>query len=186
MNKITYYGNKKAVEKAQAIIGMIENAESVESVPEPILRVTIQDLIDEHDLKATVMVNGNRVWSRKRILKNLKRIMEHGKLYDKRKPRYYPIGSLLKIPAGGKPILSNYFYEFLHLECGSIAHYNIQGWIYTYSTLEALKRFFLKNEHGKRVVDWTPSWKTDVKRIVEAIEQQLFPLQSYMRYRRVY
>jgi len=184
LNKITYYGNKKAVEKAQTIIGMIENAESVESVPEPILRVTIQDLIDEHDLKATVMVNGNRVWSRKRILKNLKRIMEHGKLYDKRKPKYYPIGSLLKIPAGGKPILSNYFYEFLHLECGSIAHYNIQGWICMYPTLEHLKKFFLKNENGKRVLDSIPRWNTDVKRIVEAIEQQLFPLQSYMRYRR--
>jgi hypothetical protein len=181
MNKITFHGNKKSVMKAQAIIGTIENAELV---PEPILRTTVQDLIDKYSLRATIMINENRVWSRKRILKNLNQIMKHGKLYDKRKPKYYPIGSLLKIPAGGKPVLSQYFYEFLHLECGTIAHYNIQGWICVYPTLEHLKKFFLKNEHRKRVADWIPSWKTDAKRIVEAIEQQLFPLQSYMRYRR--
>ena len=181
MNKITYCGNKRAVEKAQAIVGLIENAELV---PEPMLRLTIQDLIDKHNLRATIMINGNSVWSRKRIIRNLKQIIQHGKLYDKRKPRYYPIGSLLKIPAGGDPVLSNYFYNFLHLECGSIAHYNIQGWISMYPTLEDLKRFFKKNERGRRVLDWVPSWKTDVKRIVEAIDNQLFPLESYMRYKR--
>lgn len=181
MNKITFHGNKRAVEKTQAIIGTVENAELV---PEPILRVTIQNLIDKHDLKATVMVNGNNVWSKKRILKNLNQIMKHGKLYDKQKPKYYPIGSLLKIPAGGDPVLSKYFYNFLHLECGCIAHYNVQGWICTYPTLEDLKKFFRKNEHGKRVINWIPEWKTDAKRIVEAIEQKLFPLESYMRYKR--
>jgi hypothetical protein len=181
MNRIEFRGNKRSVEKAQAIIGTIED---VEHVPEPILRVTIQDLIDKHDLRATITINGNAVWSRKRILNNLRRIIEHGRLYDKRKPKYYPIGSLLKIPAGGDPILSIYFYEFLHSCCGCIAHYNIQGWICVYPTLEDLKKFFRKNEYGQRVLDYIPGWQTDVKRIVGAVENELFPLESYMRYSR--
>ena len=77
-------------------------------------------------------------------------------------------------------MLSKYFYEFLHLDCGSIAHYNIHGWIAEYPTLEHLKKFFRRNEFGRRVLDYIPYWHTDAKRIVEAIEIQLYPVESYI------
>jgi len=69
--------------------------------------------------------------------------------------------------------LSDYLYKFLSLSCGSIAHYNKQGWIDVYPTVYDLRLFFVENEYGKRVLDTIPTWKTDAHRIVEEIEQIL-------------
>jgi len=41
-------------------------------------RLKIQSIIDEHDLKATILINRNAVWSKKRVLRNLRRIMKQG------------------------------------------------------------------------------------------------------------
>jgi hypothetical protein len=189
VNKITFRGKTDAINEAKKLILTLNcGIEEVPdqgfiacSEPESIIRLKIQALIDEHNLAASILVNENSVWSKRKILQNLDRIIKHGRLYDKRKPRFYPIGSMLKIPTGGDPILSKYFYEFLHLNCGTIAHYNIQGWIATYPTLDDLKALFKKNEYGKPVREDIPSWKTDVIEIVDAIEQRLFPLRSYIR-----
>ena len=177
-SKIRIIGSKANVEKAEALLKKIED---LENIPESKARLIIQDLIDGHNLKAYILFDGNSVWSMNRIMGNLNRIVKAGTLYRGDKPRYYPVGSTLKIPAGGQPILSKYFYDFLHSCCGSIGHFNIYGWISQYPTLEALKQFFKKNEHGKRVIDYIPSWHTDAKRVVEAIEIKLFPLESYVR-----
>lgn len=136
---------------------------------EPGVRLQAQELIDKHHLKASILINGNAVWSKTRVLTNLNRIMKNGTLYneDQKKP----------------PILSHYFYQFLHQVCGSTAHYNIHGWIHKYSTIEHLKRFFKKNEFGERVLDWIPKWRTDARVIVEEIEKKLFPFESYMKTR---
>jgi hypothetical protein len=106
------------------------------------------------------------VWSKDRILKNLEQIIKHGTLYneDQNKP----------------PVLSHYFYQFLSLDCGSIAHYDIHGWVHKYPTIEHLKQFFKHNEFGKRVLDWIPSERADARAIVQAVEMRLFPFQSYM------
>lgn len=124
---------------------------------------------DTHNLKATILFNGNTVWSKTRILRNLRRIMKHGTLYnqDQHKP----------------PILSHYFYTFLHLDCGSIAHYDIHGWIHKYPTIDELKAFFKRNEFGKRVLDDIPAWHTDARAIVQAIEERLFPFQTFLKSR---
>ena len=161
-------------------LGLIPN---LEQMKEPEARLKIQEIIDEHGLKGTVLINANVVWSKKRILKNLGRIMKHGTLYLRRSPRYVPVGSMLRFPQGGIPVLSKYFYEFLHLTCGSTAHYNIHGWICHYPTVDYLKKFFEKNEFGKRVIDWIPDWYADAKRIVEEIERKLFPWQTFMQMR---
>lgn len=145
---------------------IIKKTPGLTRVREGKARLLIQDAIDQHNLKATVLVNGNIVWSKKKILRNLERIIRHGTLYNPNQDK--------------PPILSHYFYEFLHLDCGSIAHYDIHGWIHKYPTLEHLKNFFRKNEFGKRVLDDIPAWHTDAKRIVEAIERKLFPWQTYM------
>lgn len=77
-------------------------------------------------------------------------------------------------------------HEGLNVDRGDFrpTQYNIHGWIAEYPTLEDLKKFFKKNELGYRVLDYIPSWHTDAKRIVEAIEIQLYPLESYMKARK--
>jgi hypothetical protein len=123
VNKITFSGNAKAVEHARALVLALDcGIEELKdkdfigcSEPESDIRLKLQKLIDEQDITAHIFVNDKPVWSKHKILANLDRIMKHGRLYDKSKPKNYPIGSLLKIPAGGDPILSKYFYDFLHL-----------------------------------------------------------------------
>lgn len=179
--KIESHGQKKAVAKAEELLKTIKNLEEMD---EPKARLKLQDLIDDNNVKATIMVNGNSVWSKKRILLNLQKIMRHGRLYGEKKPGRHLVAGVLWLPIDTDPVLSKYFYEFLHLCCGSSAHYNIHGWVAQYPTLRHLKDFFRKNEFGHRVLDDMPSWKTDAKRIVEAIEIQLYPLESYMKTRR--
>ena len=164
MNKITYFGSERNIEKAATIL---KKHKSFTSMKEGKARLKIQELIDKHGLKAAILFNGNTVWSTKRIIRNLRRIMKHGTLYneDQSKP----------------PILSHYFYEFLHQTCGSIAHYDIHGWIHKYPTVEHLKKFFMENEFGQRVLDWIPAWQTDAKAIVQTIEGLLFPFKAYMK-----
>jgi len=171
-NKITIGGSKKDCDKTEELLKTIEN---LDNLYEGVARLKIQQLIDEYNIKPWILFNGNGVWSKKRVLNNLKQIMKHGTLYDGKHPRYIPIGSMLRMPSVGKTILSTYFYEFLHLCCGSIAHYSIRGWVTEYPTLEDLKAFFKKNEFGKRVLDDIPGWKTDARLIVKKIEELLFP-----------
>ena len=176
MLEISYHGREK--DAAKEVLSRIPN---LAQMTESEARLKIQDAIDEHNLKARIFVNGNFVWNRKRILRNLDRIIKHGTLYDRIPPRYMAIGNLLRLPVGGKPVLSKYFYEFLHLECGSIAHYDIRGWILQYPTVDHLKKFFMRNEFGKRVLDDIPRQYSDVRRIVEEIERKLFPFRAYMK-----
>jgi len=168
VSKITYYGSEKEISKA---VQVIEKRKSLKRMGEAKARLKIQELIDQYKLKANILINGNQVWSKTQILRNLKRLMKHGQLYNRDQSK--------------KPVLSNYFYSFLHLCCGSVAHYDIYGWIHKYPTIEHLRQFFLKNEFGKRVLDDIPEWKTDVHVIVVAIEKMLFPFKTYMETRQI-
>ena len=167
--RIKYYGSKKDVAKAKVTIGKLYTLD----MKEPDARLLIQDAMHKHNLKADILFNGNGVWNQTRIIRNLNKIIEHGTLYAKDRLDYRPIGSMLRMPVIGETHLSDYFYKFLHLCCGSIAHYNKCGWVAEYPTVHDLKNFFIKNEFGRRVLDDVPDWKTDVKRIVKEIEEKL-------------
>lgn len=197
--KIRIIGSKKDVELAEKAVKAIPG---IESMAEPEARLKIQEVMDKQSLKADILFDGNGVTSLTRIIQNLNRIIEHGTLYDKspheqlandiagrpfkvmhaqtEKPRLLRIGPLL-LPSEFHCILSDYFYEFLHLDCGSIAHYNKQGWVTEYPTVDDLKAFFKENEFGHRVLDDIPEWKTDAKRIVQTIEAKLFPFEDYLK-----
>jgi len=179
MGKISIYGSKKDIEKAKEVLSKI----SLDGLSEPQARLRIQDAIHKYGLKAHILYDGNTVYDMHRILANLRKIIKHGTLYDRQRLSYIPIGSLLRMPKVGKTILSKYFYEFLINECGSIAHYDIRGWVAEYPTVEDLKEFFKKNEHGKPVREYIPGWKPDVLRIVEEIEKMLFPFQHFLKAR---
>ena len=103
-------------------------------------RLIIQKWIEENNFKPAVLYNGNTIIRKDRIIKEFHRILKRGTL-DK---------------------MSNYFYEFLHLDAGSIAHYNKCGWIDTYgNSARRLCMFFLKNEYGNNIITEQPRWKTD-------------------------
>jgi len=183
-DKIELWGSRRQIAKAKKII-LSKLGSELSRLKEPEARLKIQTLIDEYGLEAEILYDGNVVWSKEKIIRNLKRIIKAGRLYDAEKLDYIPIGSMLKMPRIGKTILSEYFYKFLTLECGSIAHFNIRGWVAEYPTLEDLKEFFKKNEYGRKVSDSIPWWHTDVKRIVEEIEALLFPFRTYLKQRSV-
>ena len=178
--KITIFGSKKDIEEAKEALLKIEK---LAELSEPEARLVIQDLIREHSLAADILYDGNTVYNMEKILQNLRRIINHGTLYDGEHPAWIPIGSMLRMPTVGKTILSEYFYEFLINTCGSIAHYSIHGWVTEYPTVDDLKKFFKKNEYGKPVRESISHWHTDAIRIVQEIEKMLFPFQHYMMQR---
>jgi len=146
--KIALYGSRNQIVQAEAALQTIPN---LADMSEPEARLKILRLIEDNDLEADILFDGNAVWNRKKLLKNIRLIKKTNDMNR----------------------MSKYLYEFLHLCCGSIAHYNKYGWICEYPTVGDLKRFFQKNELGQRVSQHLPHWKTDAKEIVKAIEEIL-------------
>jgi len=145
--RVTIYGPKReiaAAEKSLENVGM-----ATRPCAEGAARLMLQVCVDAFKIKATLMFDGNTVWSLDRIVRDVRAIVRAGMM-------------------GG---MTNYLYDFLSLSCGSNAHYNKQGWISVYPTVAALRAFFLKNEFGQRVFLHIPNWKTDALKIVLAIEK---------------
>jgi len=128
-------GNK---EKTVEVISAIEGIKTMSEVD---ARIKIQEAIDAHGLRPTIIYGGNRVWSRKRLIRDLMRIIRSDDM--------------------GK--LTDYLYDFFNLVCGSIAHYGKSGWIGVYPTVSKLREFFLKNEFGCPVLRHIPVWHSDAR-----------------------
>ena len=144
-------GNPKDVEKFE---GLIKVYGDFETYHECHVRKIIQDILDNPDNRLrqlTVLYDGNTVWSKDKILKDVKAIV---KSKDMTK-------------------MTNHLYDFFNLCCGSIAHYNKLGWIDTYPTVTHLTQFFKRNEFGEKVINHIPHWKTDVIGIVQGINKIL-------------
>lgn len=147
-SRVAIYGSNNEISQAeQAITASLPELSTME---ESKARLSLQRLIDSEKLKASVLINGNSVYSFNRIIKDVKKVKKNGML-----------------------AMTDYLYKFLSLDCGSIAHYNKAGWIDVYPTISHLKQFFLKNEYGHRVKENIPRWKTDAIGIVEEIENIL-------------
>lgn len=99
-----------------------------------------------------IMYDGNTIWDVKRLTKQFKTFV-----------KYYDINHFPK-----------YLYEFFHLQCGSIAHYNKEGWFSTYPDLDSLKEFFSKNEYGQPVRDYPPDWHHDARLAAGIMDDILF------------
>lgn len=145
---VALYGNKKHIEQAEIIL--TKNIPDLPNLSESQARLKIQDCLDHENIKADILFDGNSVWSKKKIIRDIKKIKKYG--MNK---------------------LSNYLYKFLSLSCGSIAHYNKFGWISCYPTIQDLRNFFRRNEFGERVLNHIPIWKTDAQRIVREVEKEL-------------
>jgi len=146
--RVALYGNKKSIEQAEIIL--LKNIPQLPTLSESQARIKLQETIDYENIKADILFEGNSVWSKKKILRDIKKVKKYG--MNK---------------------LSNYLYQFLSLCCGSIAHYNKFGWVSTYPTVQDLRNFFRRNEYGERVLNHLPTWETDAYQIVKSIEREL-------------
>lgn len=146
--RVGIYGSKNEIETAEKSITAL--LPELPNMVERQARLTLQRLIDSKKLKASILINGNSVYSYDRIIRDVKKVVKQG-----------------------MPAMTDYLYKFLSLDCGSIAHYNKMGWIDTYPTVDHLKQFFKFNEFGNRVLNHLPLWKTDARRIVEEVESIL-------------
>ena len=146
--RVKIYGSSKDIETAEELIERFYP--NLSTMREEEARIELQSLIDTENLSATLLINGNGIYSFDRIIRDIRRVKNNG-----------------------MKSLTDRLYKFLSLCCGSIAHYNKQGWIETYPTVQDLRQFFIRNEFGQRVLNSIPAWKTDVKRIVREIEKIL-------------
>lgn len=139
IERISIYGSKKEVKRAWEVLVALPLTGSERED-----RLIIQKAIDEDKLKATIIYDGNIVWSFDRLIKDFKTAL----------------GSK---NSGYK--LSDYLYKFFSLACGSIAHYDKEGWISVYPTKGDLKQFCMKNEFGIDILTHQPGWASDRQRI---------------------
>jgi hypothetical protein len=146
--RISIYGNNKDIEAAER--ALVDNDVDLSTLDESLARLAIQSLIDEHHLKASILINGNSIWSRDRITRDIRKVVKNG-----------------------MTAMTDYLYKFLSLSCGSIAHYNLNGWVSVYPTVWHLRKFFQNNEFGQRVLNHVPQRFSDVLVIVEEIESIL-------------
>jgi hypothetical protein len=146
--RVAIYGSKKNIIEAEIIL--LKNIPHLPTLIEAQARLKIQEVIDNEHIKVDILFDGNSVWSKKKIMRDIKKIKKHG-----------------------MQKLTDYLYKFLSLSCGSIAHYNKWGWIACYPTLQDLRNFFRRNEFGERVLSHIPHWKTDAIGIVREVEQEL-------------
>lgn len=139
--KIALYGSAKEIEQAEKALDRI-----VLIWQESKDRLVIQKLIDDANLKADVLYDGNTVRPFKKTVTALRSAIKNG-----------------------SSKMSDLAYKFLHLCCWTIAHYNKQWRASVYpSVIEVLKR----NEFGTNAISNQPWWKTDAIRILEQIFEE--------------
>jgi len=102
--------------------------------------------------KEWILYDGNTVWDVKRLMKQFKVFVKD---YSANK-------------------FTDYLYEFFHLQCGSIAHYNKFGWLSVYPGISSFKQFFNRNEYGERVKDYPPAWHYDARLATGQMHKILF------------
>ncbi len=144
---ITLYGSTKDISSAEGVLKTVKLTGN-----EATDRITIQSLIDRHRLKASILYRGNSVWSKQKVLKDFKKLLKTNNTEEG---------------------LTDYLYKFFHLECGTIAHFSKNGWALTYPDNRAIRRLFIRNEYGKRVLEHQPAWASDRKIIITEIEKLL-------------
>lgn len=124
----------------------LENNRIPDHVSEPAVRKALLPFVQSKlGPSEWILYDGNSVWDVNRLMKQFKTFV-----------KYYDYEHFTK-----------YLYEFFHLQCGSIAHYNKMGWFQTYPTREDLKEFFKSNEYGSAVRNNPPSWHYDARKATE-------------------
>lgn len=137
--RITLFGTEKEIRDTEKVISNL-NLTWSESTD----RLILQEAIDNHNLKADILYEGNTIIPYKKTLREFRKYNKKGTLDN----------------------LTNYFYKFLHLNCGDIAHYNKHGYIDYYDN--DFTR--VKEEVINRAI--APYWKSDLIKVFEEIKNK--------------
>jgi len=122
-----------------------------ESFCESIVRQTLLPFANSLSPSQWIMYDGNTIHNSVHLLKQFDKLINN-----------YSIKNLHKN-----------LYEFFINRCGSIAHYNKDGWYNEYPSLEHLKAFFKCNEFGKKVGSYLPTWDFDSNLIINEMHYKL-------------
>ena len=145
-------GTKKEIEQSLPCLqGGVAACLGLNHANESEARMMIQELMEQKQVTVHVLLNGNSVYYKTKILRNVRAMIRHNDM----------------------SLMTEYTYDFLCNACGSIAHWNKAGWLSVHPTITAFRSFFLKNEYGTRVLEYQPSWATDRVEIIKEIEKLL-------------
>jgi len=143
--KIAIYGSACVIKTAEAILDTLDGLENqthgFRLINEGEIRIIIQNAIDTHKIKASILVDGNSVYPLKSTIKQYEQLMKSGTLEN----------------------MTEAFYKFLHLNF-DIAHYSRNGYIAYYNNNFAVMKKTMLDKAT------TPGWKTDVRRILDHIQ----------------
>jgi hypothetical protein len=146
--KITLYGSKNEIKRAMSYFNKVNLKQKLSDDEYSDRLVLMNEFIPY--IKCSISYSANTVWNKEKLLRDFKRILNNG-----------------------MKSLSDYLYEFFHLCCGSIAHFNKQGWIATYPTLASLRKFFERNEYGQPIIAHMPQWQADAIEIAKEMSRLL-------------
>jgi len=146
--KITLYGSKNEIKRAMSYFNEANIRQKLAGEEYSDRLILMNEFVPH--IKCSITYDGNTVWNKEKLIRDFKRILNNGM---KR--------------------LSDYLYEFFHLDCGSIAHFDKHGWIATYPTLASLRQFFIRNEYGQSIVEHMPHWKADAIKIAQEMNELL-------------
>lgn len=119
--RINIYGNQATINRA---VKLIENLDL--NGNETSDRLTIQKCIDDNKIGATILYEGNTIYSFNKILKEYRKLQREGSL----------------------EFLTKDMYNFFMNACGDIAHYDISGYRYYYdNSFRKLESEFLSKAH---------------------------------------
>lgn len=136
--RISISGNNSNIEKAENIISILPLTGN-----EGTDRIIIQKAIDNNKLNASILYDGNTVYSFDKTVKEYRKLQKTGSLRD----------------------MTEYMYHFFTNACGDIAHYNIEGFRANYNySLQNLEKHLLSRDN------YTPSWHTDLDLIFKELK----------------
>lgn len=137
--KISVFGTTAQVDAAIASLDALALTGS-----EPQDRLLIQQAIDQHNLRASILYDHNFVWPFERLMKEFR--------------KYNKCGSIEK--------LSNFFYDFLYLGCDDIAHYDKNGYIDYYDGS------FARVKQDVIFASRVPGWHTDLQNAISTMRRE--------------
>jgi hypothetical protein len=143
-------GDKVVRVLSQAHVGVQRNKNEIivdEGFDEKDVRIILQEKLDEEKFDFEddfVLVNGNSIWSLKKIMKELEDIKKSGTTSQ----------------------ISGYFYKFMHLNF-TIAHNNIAGWMSEHPSFDCVLHAM-----NTPIADWKSDVKKIVDTAINKYENK--------------